>query len=555
MSTPDFASHRLAATREFAHTMIVVDDAAWRTSPLGASPRSGLRTPRRGHPVPLVDGTQGEMFKIRHALDTENLIDAALNLGLICSVIRPKKGKSIRTQVGLAAKRADIICLDWELHEDGGNSATKIIKEIVRADEDQNGRLRLIAIYTGDTSNNKILEKVFDTLPKSYRNRVGLSRDPVRLESKHGLRIVCLFKAHGVQLADARKERQVTERNLPARLQEEFALLAGGLLSNVALATIASIRDSTHHLLAKMAAPMDAPYFHHRSILPLVGDAEEYSVDVVLSELKSEVDKRGVADKYAGPKAIAARIREMAGDATTFRLHYQSGGAIKIFDVNVDDAIRLVTDGYESGQSQIQGASKPSAKAFKNDMSSMFTSDIDKARVEMRQFAVLTGVRSHPGSHLYKSGKSSPQLGLGSVLKSTKGTFYLCLQASCDSVRVKKKRAFLFVPMNRDDESPEHLVPVLGKSGKVEFIGLTCPSTAYAESLSVSFDPDEKTETVLAKKLKRRRGLFFVPTFGEPYKWIADLKQRRALRTAQNLAQRMGRLGFDEFEPFRQEKD
>src|SRR5664279_4126271 len=80
-------------------------------------------------------------------------------------------------------------------------------------------------------------------LTRSYRERYKLDRDAVRIESNHGLRIVCLFKAHGVQLADARKERQVRETNLPDRLLREFALLAGGLLSNVALATIASIRN------------------------------------------------------------------------------------------------------------------------------------------------------------------------------------------------------------------------------------------------------------------------------------------------------------------------
>jgi Response receiver domain len=294
MSAPgDFTEQRLAATREFAHTMIVVDDDAWNTRPLGTTPRGGLSPPRRGHRV-AADGGQNEMFLIRHALDTEKLVAAAMDLGLICSVIRPPKGKSIKAQVGSAAKRADIVCLDWELHSDGGDSATSIITEIARSDEKRNGRLRLIAIYTGDTNNNRILEKVFNTFSKSYRERYELKRDAVRIESNHGLRIICLFKAHGVQLADARKDRQVKEKDLPERLQKEFALLAGGLLSNVALATIASIRDSTHHVLAKMAESMDAPYFHHRAILPMVSDAEEYSVDVVLSDLKNAVDKHGV---------------------------------------------------------------------------------------------------------------------------------------------------------------------------------------------------------------------------------------------------------------------
>ncbi len=556
MSPPEnFAGHRLSATQDFVHTMIVVDDDAWSPAPPRANPRPGLRPPRRRRPIPASDNDQKELFLIRHALDTESLVGAALELGLICSVVRPPKRKSIKAQVSLAAKRADIICLDWELHEDGGDSATKIITEIARSDEERNGRLRLIAIYTGDTNNNQILEKVFNAFSNAYRERFGLKRDAIRIESNHGLWIVCLFKAHGVPLADARKERQVKEADLPKRLQEEFACLAGGLLSNVALATIASIRDVTHHVLANVAAPMDGPYFHHRSLLPMVGDAEEYSVDVVLSDLKSEVDKRGVAQRFAGPDSIAARIREIANGEATLPFRYPAGNAVGVFNVNLDDAIRLVTDGCTIGYAKIQTPNKPGLKVFKRDLSSLFTKDIATAQAEMREFAVLTGVRSHPGSHLYKTGRKFPQLGLGSVVRNMKGNYYLCLQASCDSVRVKKRAAFLFIPLHKSDDSPEHVVPVLGKGAKVEWIGLAAPETAYAESLSVLFDPDSKTETVLAKRSKGGRLYFFKAADGEQYRWLADLKQRRALRTAVKLGQNMGRLGFDEFEPFRQKED
>lgn len=552
----DFADYRLAATREFTHTMIVVDDEAWNPPPATGAPRAGLHPPRRGHRVATVgEDPQQELYLIRHALDTEKLVDAAMDLGLICSVIRPQKGKSIKAQVGVAAKRADIVCLDWELHSDGGTSATKMITEIARSDEQRNGRMRLIAIYTGDTNNNQILEKVFNSFSESYRQRFDLRRDAVCIVSNHGLRIICLFKAHGVQLADARRDRQVQEKDLPERLQKEFATLAGGLLSNVALATIASIRDSTHHVLGKMAETMDAPYFHHRSILPMAGDAEEYSVDVVLSELKSAVDKRGVAEKYAGPAAIAARIRELAQNAGTLRLRYETNGATKEFEVSVDDVTKLITDGNAVVHGTIAGGNKPGVKVFRREMSSLFTNDLEAARSAMRQFAVLTGVRAHPGSHQFKNGSRVPQLGLGTVIQNSKGNYYLCLQASCDSVRVKKRAAFLLIPLNRADDQPDHVVPVLKRDGKVNCVGLSTPPTAYAKSLSVLFDPDDTTQTVLARKLKRRRGLFFTDASGQTYRWLADLKARRALRTAQKLGQDLGRLGFDEFEPFRRSDD
>jgi hypothetical protein len=550
MSPPvSFEELRLAATREFAHTMIVVDDEAWEPSPLGGAPRAGLRAPRRGlAPAP----PQQDIFRVRHHLDAPTLIDAAMQLGLVCSVIRPPQGIGIQAKVREAARRADIICLDWELHNDSGASAKAIINQIVRQDQKQNGRLRLIAIYTGDTNSAQILQSILDSFPKIYRDRYTFIVRPGYIKSEHGLRIVCLVKAHGVTLPGNQRKWQVREKELPARLQREFANLAAGLLSTFALATIGSIRDSTHHVLAKMSERLDGPYFHHRAILPMASDAEDYGVEVVLSELKSAVDKKGVARKYAGREAISARIREIASGAANLTLHYDDKGTAKTFAVTLDDSIKLIVDGNSAAHSGVVGANKPSTKVFKREMSSLFANDCEAAHLAMRQFAAMTGVRSHPGSHLVKSGAASPQLGLGTILQNDKGVYYLCLQASCDSVRLKKDTPFLFVPLRSiEDEKADHHVPVLRPNGKVEYIGLAAPEIPYAVSRSISFRPDGIREVVLATKLKNRRGLFFPATDGEKFKWVADLKQRRALRTAQRLAQSMGRLGFDEFEPYR----
>src|SRR5262245_6232373 len=127
-----FDDYRVAATREFAHTMIVVDDEAWKPKATSVTARAGLRPPRRGR-VTQVQTAQQERFEVRHALNTEALVGAAMNLGLVCSIIRPPRSSSIKTQVGEAARRADIVCLDWEIHNDGGDAATGMIVEIVRA--------------------------------------------------------------------------------------------------------------------------------------------------------------------------------------------------------------------------------------------------------------------------------------------------------------------------------------------------------------------------------------------------------------------------------------
>jgi len=119
----------------------------------------------------------------------------------------------------------------------------------------------------------------------------------------------------------------------------------------------------------------------------------------------------------------------------------------------------------------------------------------------------------------------------------------------------KKHAAFLFVPLVLSDDLPEVVIPVVGSRGAIQFVGLCTPAVAYAHSHSIWFEPDETSRTVVARRLPKRRGLFFRSVDSTTYKWVADLKQRRALRAAQKVGQSLGRLGFDEFEPFRQAND
>jgi hypothetical protein len=143
-----------------------------------------------------------------------------------------------------------------------------------------------------------------------------------------------------------------------------------------------------------------------------------------------------------------------------------------------------------------------------------------------------------------------PALGLGSIVQDLKGSFFLCLQASCDSVRLRTRSSFLFIPLDVAPSFPDHVVPV-PKKGTIDFVGLAISSKSYSRAMSIEFEPSPPSQTVTARKVARKQGFYFVDSSAAPYKWIANLKSKRALRTVQRLGQDMGRLGFDEFEPYR----
>ena len=556
--THSFDTIRGNAARDFAQTMIIVDDEASQSSEptlarkVGTLQRPDRRTAaarsRSGEPTP----SQQSLRSGEHSLDAKSIVDKSMELGLLCSVVRPKQEEDFHQRVLKAAAIADIVCFDWEIHDDGGDAASKLIGRIVRNDAEGNGRLRLIAIYTGDTTNRKILGKAFEAIPKRIRHNQGFRERPLHIESDSGTRIVCLFKTHGIQIQDSRSQNQISEWELPGRLLEEFSTLSEGLLSGVALATAGSIRRSTHHVLSQFIGEMDGPYFHHRAMLESPEDAEEYAIDVVLSQFGNCINKEQLGPKYAGSQAIRARIEEISGNPENLALRFPQGkSSVSTYELEKDVSIRMVQDGFNPVHGTVKSPNPPGKKVFERYFSTLFSDSLGEARSRMHRFAALTGVRAHPQHHLFKLRIRTPKLGLGTIIQSKNREFLLCLQAACDSVRVEGKASFLFVPLEQNEDAPEHVVPISGRGRPSRFVGLSTTSGSYRLARSIFFHGAPTTRTVNAEKLERRSGYFFSDVSGEPYRWIADLKHRRALRTAQNIAQDMGRLGFDEFEPYR----
>ena len=561
-------SLRRKAAKMFAQSMIFVDDQASQGQESDSV--SSLALPKGGVTgLNPSSGAKDEQDKTRdtngYPFDAKSLIDRAMDLGLICSVLRPEKEDNFRDRVVTAARVADIVCLDWEIYGDSGEAASKIIGGILQEDDKQNGRLRLIAIYTGDITNqDTILDKIFAEIPKDIRKTQSFSKGSFEIESESGVRIVCLFKKHGVRLDPSVNESQVSEADLPKRLQSEFARLSEGLLSNAALATIASIRDSTHHVLSKFAGQMDGPFFHHRALIDNPEDAEEYAVNIILSELKGAVDKQGIGKDHAGPEAIAARIQELAagfGDAGTLKFHYGGSANPKIYDLEVGHAIKIASEGVGILRSLKMKNPSPKNKDFEKNFSSLFADNLQNTSAQMHQFAALTGVQTYPGSYLCQLDMWFPKLGLGTIVRKCNDESYLlCLQASCDSVRIEGAENFLFVRLEENDENPNndknrdhvHVVPIpLDNAEGFGYIGLKTASESYRATCTINFSACKNTQTVNAKKNKNGTGFFFRDSKKKKYLWVADLKRRRALRTAQDLGQKMGRLGFDEFEPYR----
>ena len=98
VDTTTFENLRNSAAEQFAQTMIIIDDEAGQVSesPTPQSVRNLRRPDRRTGSTKLIpDGPTRHAEgggSGSHILDAKSLIDNAMELGLICSVLRPKEG-------------------------------------------------------------------------------------------------------------------------------------------------------------------------------------------------------------------------------------------------------------------------------------------------------------------------------------------------------------------------------------------------------------------------------------------------------------------------------
>ena len=554
MTNDELCEDQLNAAGVFAQTMIVVDDEATLEKDKKLAPGKVTR-PGRGHRLAAAEDDASAPQDITHLLDAKSLVDCAMDIGLVCSVLNFRENESkedLSRRISNAATRVDIVCLDWEINNDSGETTRLLIEKIVRHDQEQNGRLRLIAIYTGEPNRRKILQDVKKQFTKSDQSRMKLeiTEGGREIRSTAGLKIVCLFKKHGTALEADLADDQISEAELPKRLLKEFSTLSEGLLSNVALGTIARIRDVTHQIVGSFSGDMDGPYFHHRATISNPGEAEDYAVNIVLSGLTSAIKRQNIGRDLAGEKAIKQRVESFADENKKLQFRYEKGGKVIREDLNADDVIRMIIDGYKCRFKTIIFKQRPSDTNFKKCFTSLFSSDPDEANMLMKKFEVLTSVRSHPGNYSEKQQTPRPELGLGAIVQDPRSNYLLCLQPSCDSVRLIGKQTFLFVLLEENNDHPDHVVPFRA-ADKTYFIGLKVPNKGYTKVVTFEFNPDLVTEKVLAERSERNDVLYFKSVDGREFTWIAQLKQRPALSTVIKIGQQMSRLGFDEFEPFR----
>ena len=522
--------HPRGIAESFLQNVVVLDDLAFMSPPRETPTGPVVEPDYSDPPAASDDATDPSQRGV--ALDADAVINAFADIGSVCAVLHPAPGDEFTARTAKAAIRADIVVLDWKIHDSVGEAALSVMRDILRNDENSH-RLRLIAVYTGEKDLNGIASCVKKVIGEFYQDNVLKTDGPFRM-SKGPVRVVILAK-HGT--TDGRipglSEQEVAEPDLADRLVCEFVLMTSGLLRNVALAGIATIRNKAHKILGHFDETLDPAYLGHRLLLPHPPDAEDHLVAALGSELLSvlEDDRPG---RHADIGAIERWLASRNDSGLNLSEPFPPQGETDAVDCWLD----LLKRGIDGIDIQL-----PTKKGkLKKRGTEAFATDSNTAVRSNRRFAALLSLKTrYPGQ--------DPRLTLGTILytQGDSRRYLLCLQPKCDSIRLAGKSRFPLIPLHTvqvNNGTRRFRLVVETENDEWEHLDLTPKPSELIVPLFRPGDnpPGEVRATNESGKF------YFKDTRGTRYRWIAEMKDEHAFRIAGEVASALARPGPNDAE-------
>lgn len=534
-----FGEHLLRVVDNFLQTVVVVDDRALSDLvPLieesGSEP--GSSTTGRGRGVESGLQRPQDQPGDEHALDAKKVTDAFARKGLVCGLLSPAPGEEVGVELIKTARRADLVVLDWIMDRDDGRKALALFRRILMSDSVPScERLRTIAVYTGQHDLRAVALRLKEALATSYPDAELTEHDDGLAMTKGPVRVAVFAKEHVSQLAPELERRRVRFDELPSRLLCEFAALTSGIVTAVALAALAALRDDTHRVLSVLSPKLDTAYLGHRSVLPEPEDAQGQAVALVASELRSVIEDHKVGD--------LAREAVLLLWLTAFRANKVNFGELidpdkPITRAHVEEILR-VGIGSNDAVARVLGLgsiSKSHLMAVKKVATRVFALSLDEAHASDAELA---------NRMMLRTTYSSPprMLQLGTVVQAPDGDFWICVQPLCDCVRLRPEvRPFPFLRLRVSNQSKFQFV-VTDRVGTEQFLILT---KNPRDLVVARFKPRVGKSIIEARESGGRHQ--FRDTRQRLYRWVAQLKAEFAQKVAVDLANEFAQVAVDEAE-------
>ena len=526
---PEVTSERA----RFVRTVLVVDDRAFSAAPpAGASGNDDDFESPAAHPV-----------------DTKAISDTLANQGISCTVLAPgHTDDADRKRLVSVAQSADVLVLDWTIGvaatAEQENDALPLLTSILASDRERGGRLRLVVIYTGHDGPHHIVRDIRDEM-----KTLGLSID--ESASDHLYKIVAQdVQIHVVGKPDSRAEiPRMSGAELAAKLPGMFdEAFADGLLRRVALEGLVALREHAHELLTTFPAELDQAFLSHRGMTN-PGAGEQYARQLIADEVANLLADARIEKWVSQAEVDAALGRMLPGDEPRF-LSTANCANVHAQPISVEAAKDVLSRTRQNSE-------KAAGRGWSSvgTLTSLFDARgaeyaVASARKADEAFTILSlFTRTHEGRRASTLG-SDPHLGLGAILVERDGSFWLCMQPLCDSVRLASGQPtpFPLLPMKEitSDGAFDIIVPVDNRHARlrvcVRMRELSLPRFTAGADGAVSV-PVREGERVLASEDDRQ------------FRWLGQLRLDHAHRVASLLGASAARIGLDEPEWSRRRAD
>ena len=471
------------------------------------------------------------------------MIDSFARIGVLCAVMRPQAQELATLERTLSPITicSDVVVLDWVLHEfKQGQKTMEIIKDLLKSSGPDRGRPRLIIVYTGENDLDQIATAIRAALKLDEQ---GSFDDPCTIE--RGAARICIYAKEQSRLPATKRARKVEISRLPEVIVAEFANMTRGLVSNVALRSLAALRANTYQLLKRFHSELDPPYVTHSTLLA-PEEASDHLIPLIVSEIQAVLEDARISD-LANHKRVVQWLNHQLARGLTFPLpqhttekEFKQGLAYLLEYGTSEGALEeLFRDHPKFGNGLLKNKKKAS-EVVRDQLTKLVTLERDRDKVKDHELAVLMSVRSRYAA-------PAPRLALGSIVVETRRKrlqYLLCVQPRCDSVRLESERPFPFLPMKQvaDDQKCDFIIEEKGKTIRLRL------NDKPFEARMIRFAPARPNDKqVLARGVKSGR-FFKASGTTSKYRWVADLKPEHAQRVANEYAYELSRVGLTESE-------
>lgn len=477
-----------------------------------------------------------------HDLNIRNISNAFSREQITCTFILPEETEKedlVTERIVFAAVRSDIIIIDWFLKEDNSTLTLNILKHIAEKDLSENGRMRLICIYTGQIHTDEVTRDAVEALEGGGLKSNECDPDKGFARGKHHSLLVL-------------NKQDINTNNLPGIIIDEFAKLSEGLLSSFALAAVAAIRRNTHHIISKFSSSLDGAYVANRLITDPAGDVAELIRELFVSECDSAIGLEKVADNFLEPEPIEKWLNYRNQPLSKKSEYELPDKSTRKIDRTFIDA--LLVEGISDDNVHVNGNDIEFHENKREKVSHALHGGKEKARKAEQLFArfVVLKRELHGNTKIKSDENWMPSLTLGTLLMRDlgegKSVYYYCLTPACDTLRLRgKERTFLFLELQEAKGKTNLVIAENQAEWKRLFIDLR-PFNIR----SFRFKGDEKLGRVMAERLEADNQIKF--TFKNTDKekisfyWMGEVRRHRANRDMTILNSHWLRLGINDSE-------